>query len=183
MALIPVDFYVSQPIATCSGYATEALAGQAFDDAIKKRDLFRPYSEVKGVSLCSRKRAPGRNVRIDRILFPTDELIMNGWQLGPVGVEIKASDKSIGEPVSQIIDYLFCKFSVPQEDFDDQLDMIFLFPCPHVNGPLESIFHQQMIGNCQIDHNGDPAFKCGKSNILIGEMAYPIPYGLKYGSR
>lgn len=167
---------------TVGDYETEEQAAQAFDSAVNK-DHWIIKREVKGRLNTPNLFSSGSNdLRIDRVLVPTEALYKMGWLNGPVGVEIKKSKVSIGEPISQIRDYTNCAFQIRMESGPHYtvLKNIFLFPAIHPSGPVLSILTGARIGFASIGlyycHNEQIFKRTSKGDnlsfFLAGQRVY-----------
>lgn len=170
------------------------------------RLYFDVYKEVKGIPTYIKpiKRlyrewgnVKGKNeYKIDFILSPTYECLKLGWDLGPVGVEVKKyplDGKEFGRAISQIMDYQSALFETP-DGHNKELSMIFLYSSSHAKGyggTEASIMMQEGIGLVRTyeDHdffqlvhaNGNyPIFNFS----MCGDTYYNRPrFGYRTGSR
>lgn len=127
-------------------YKTEAESAAALDALLDTADLFRVYPEVNGQLIQPRPGQVVRGVRIDRILVPTDRLIELGWRHGIIGVEIKRSDKAVGRPLCQAMDYTRSTFTLPGGGFQVIPSWVFVWPEDKQHGPLASLMAQNRVG-------------------------------------
>ena len=134
------------PSITCGGYEDEISSGKHFDECIEKSGLFEIWREVTGEMI---QPLPGMNnknhYRIDRILNPTPRLREAGWTRGLIGVELKKSSIKVGQPLSQIQDYLRCVWNSPS-NIKVFLDYVFLWPLDKCGGPMASMMAQNHYG-------------------------------------
>lgn len=170
------------------------------------RKYFDIYKEIKGVPLYTkpikrlyRKWGKGKEkneYKIDFIISPTEECLKLGWDLGPVGVEVKKYPlvgKEFGRAISQIMDYQTAQFMTP-EGKTRELSMIFLYSSSLTKGyggTEASIMMQEGIGLVrtyedrdffQLVHaNGNyPIFNCSE----FEETIYSRPrFGYRTGHR
>lgn len=174
---------------TCGSFATEEEAAAFFDSLVSPQDWI-VYKEVEGASFSPNifSKSTGK-VRIDRVLVPTGRL-EESWNNGPVGVEIKRSGKPIGDPVSQIIDYLNCVFTLPGSNYC-VLKNIFLFPFfLFPTGPFGSLLAQRRVGFAShINYRKTPDLRfylggnCVYSQTEGGRLESWQRSGQKFGSR
>lgn len=89
--------------------------------------------------------------RIDFVLCPTKQCLAIGWDLGPIGVEVKKYPlvgKDAGKAISQMMDYQIAEFRLPDGD-EKELSMIFLYSSSASKsyaGTEASIMMQEGIG-------------------------------------
>lgn len=138
------------PSETSGYWQTEQEAAQAFDNAIEDLGgLFRVYKEVEGRYQYFRPAQDLKTPRIDRILVPTTELKLAGWDLGPIGVELKKSGAKLGPPLCQLIDYTHATWNLNGNWV--VLEWYFLWPVDKLTGPLQSILAGQRCGGAYRD--------------------------------
>lgn len=173
---------------TTSGYwQTEQEAAQAFDKTVDDLGgLFRVYKEVEGRYQYFRPTQDLKTPRIDRILVPTTELKLAGWDLGPIGVELKKSDTKLGPPLCQLIDYTHATWNINGNWMVPQ--WYFLWPVEKLTGPLQSILAGQWCGGVYKDQYHRLIFH---SAFIIAKLtaddldirADNTNHGFKVGSR
>jgi len=151
---------------TSGSYENEADAEDHFDQLASRSGLWKIHKQVVGHSWQPRPGAdPKKHLRIDRILQPTQKLIDAGWAHGCAGVEVKASGLKIGKPVSQMLDYSRCVWSMPTGN-TTTLKYTFLFPCVSALGNVMSIMTQNNLGFCY-EHRGHLRLSIG-STVAFG---------------
>jgi hypothetical protein len=148
---VPTAFAARIDPSETGGYwKTEQESAQAFDDAIEGLGgLFRVYREVEGRYQHLRPSQKLQTPPIDRILVPTNEIKARGWTLGPIGVEIKASQVKLGPPLCQIIDYSRAAWSINGSWVIPE--WYFLWPTNKLSGPLQSVLAGQRCGGIYRD--------------------------------
>lgn len=118
--------------------------------------------------------------------MPTRELRNDcGWNIGPVGVELKRESEKIGRAVCQCLDYSHAVFPLTG-GLTCMLEWVFVWPVESVTGDLASVMVQNRIGwGCS--YRGEIVLKCGGLNILkadAGKARFNRPTaGYKQGSR
>jgi hypothetical protein len=173
---------------TTSGYwQTELEAAQAFDNSIDDLGgLFRVYKEVEGRYQYFRPTQTLKTPRIDRILVPTAELQLAGWDIGPIGVELKKSGTKLGPPLCQLIDYTHATWNLKGNWIIPQ--WYFLWSVDKLTGPLQSILAGQRCGGVYKDQYHRLVFH---SAFIIAKLAPGevdvrpdnTNHGFKVGSR
>jgi hypothetical protein len=136
-------------------YAEEPDSMVHFDQLTKDSKLFdRVYPEVCGYVVQPRLNTEaGQGVRIDRICFPSKQLIDLGWLHGPIGVEGKKSGRKIGKAISQAMDYACSAFEI-RPGYHVLLEWIYLWPYDRIGGDLASVMMQHRIGTvCSYDYS------------------------------
>lgn len=126
-------------------WATEDESTTALDEVLGRLRLFRVFEQVNGQYIQPRSNTPTTSPRIDRVLWPGNRLLQQGWNLGPIGIECKSSDHKIGRPVAQILDYSRALWHLGQ-GITVSLSWVFLWPFSHSSGPLASVMAQNRIG-------------------------------------
>lgn len=156
---------------TTQTFKTEEEACRFFNQKIIDSDLFRMYEEVNGKIVFHRHwKEDKRNLRIDRILFPKERLIKDGWKLGIIGVEIKNSGLKIGPPLAQSIDYLDAVWFVTSAELAIHLSHVFLFPLGELHNNMASVCAQSHLGQFEIT----PRYiriKTGESTLFYYDFA------------
>lgn len=166
---------------------TEEESALAFDTMIEDLGgLFRVYKEVEGRYQHFRPTQQLQTARIDRILVPTDTLKQAGWNLGPVGVELKASDKRLGPPLCQLIDYTHATWNLRGNWIVPE--WYFLWPVDKLTGPIQSILAGQRCGGIYRDqyqrlvfHSAYVIAKLAADNVDV--RPDNTNHGQKVGSR
>lgn len=132
---------------TDDGLADEACVAKEFDEVLASlANWFRVASEVTGWYVSQRSRVKAGRPRIDRILMPTKAMQDEGWDIGPIGVELKREGgKKIGPPVCQAIDYTHAVFPVGNGS-TCMLEWVFVYPLREVAGDIASIMLQNRVG-------------------------------------
>jgi hypothetical protein len=169
---------------TAGEWDDERDACAALDAMIQSTGLFDIHREVRGHYMLPRTDTPNRLPRIDRVLFPSSQLIGNlGWRYGPVGVECKRSGEKLGRPVSQMMDYSRAVWDVG-DGLWVNLRYVLLWPLEKQHSELASIMSQNRLGGIALNgtfHSGEAVL----ARIVDGKMSVPIvpPHGNKNGSR
>ena len=175
----------------------ESSVEKIFDEFIESTGLFFIERQVVGRYLYGSTDRVGRKAIIDRVLIPNKYAVTNlGIKTGPIGVEIKASDKELkwGPPITQAIDYRSASFRLFDDSykFDCVLDAIFLFPMDNQGGQIESIMAQNRIGHARVAYGNKMVFAIGSAHVLqiqrdnsevIFNSAWYDVVGRKFGSR
>jgi hypothetical protein len=157
----------TNPSDTIGMFSDEPAAWAAFDALVEKTGMFKIQIEVPGKILQPRLLADEQDTRIDRIIFPNQQLVDAGWKFGPIGVEIKKSRTKLGPPLSQILDYSRCVWDIHKDRSTwATLFYFFLFPAAKMHGPIASILAQNRIGTCESSHWYPLEFWSGESRIL-----------------
>jgi len=172
---------------TSGFWTTETEAAQAFDLLIERLSgLFRMYKEVEGRYQHYRPSQQYRTARIDRILVPTSQLRKVGWNIGPIGVELKKSGADLGPPLCQLIDYTHATWNLNGNWIIPE--WYFLWPCDRLTGPLQSVVANQRCGGVYrsshhelIFHSANIIAKLSSRNIDI--RPDNTRHGRKTGSR
>lgn len=151
---------------TIGAFEDEKAAADAFDAALVGDERFSAaYVEVPGRRMIRSPFDVDHELRIDRVLIPSEALQAAGWTHGPVGVEIKASGLKLGPVVAQCIDYAHASFEV-RPGFHLPVSLVFIFSAPLALGDLGSLMAQSRIGSCQINSRGELAFYRGSAQVL-----------------
>ena len=190
MALKNSEVY--QKASTNGDFTDEDDALAAFDVEIARFGRFNSHKQVwgkyqfhlpwKDYSSTSPVKVV-KDPRIDRILMPKLSFIKDGWVNGPIGIEAKRSDKKIGPPAAQAIDYRDAIWEIATGTWL-RLFHIFLFPVPTLYGDLSSILVQQRIVTASFISSG-LIFQMDQVTILnTGDKHFKeIRSGTKVGSR
>lgn len=122
----------------------EASLVARLDELLEQCGQFKVYREVTGHLL---HPMPGQSteVRIDRLLRPTQALIAQGWPFGVIGIEAKAGRKKVGEPLAQMLDYKRSLFVV-DGGIAINPSYVLLWPWRGNGGPSWSQCIQQRLG-------------------------------------
>ena len=145
------------PSHTDGYWHTETESAQAFDDLVDGLSgLFRVYREVEGRYQHFRPHQQLKTAVIDRILVPTSALKEHGWTLGPVGVELKASDKKLGPGLNQLLDYSNATWNINGNWVVPE--WYFLWPAYKFTGPLQSVLAGRRCGGAYRDQYGQLIF-------------------------
>lgn len=134
-----------EPLEAAGPWSTEKEALAAFDEIVTRIGLFKIRREVPGRLLQPRIDQEDKNVRIDRILTPTDELFKRGWSHGPIGVEAKSPGEKLGPCISQVIDYSRSVFTI-KEGYRILLSWIFIWPVEKAGSTIASVLAQNRLG-------------------------------------
>lgn len=165
---------------TSGNYATEK---EASDDFIRhvNDDHWEVLHEVRGEVIHPKIGCDKTSVSADFILWPKLSLINNGWDAGPICVEIKKSGVKLGPVINQALDYMRCLFTSrigneptvqyagqrglrfagddkvvefipPHVDFKPRFCVI--FPVPSVLGEAQSVMANNRIGWANIRTDG-----------------------------
>ncbi len=126
-------------------------------------------------------------MRIDRILSPTRELREAGWDIGPIGVELKKSGMKIGPVLAQAGDYLRCVWHM-EHGFNVMLDFVAIWPIDKQHGTTASFMMQNRIGAIYSNTWKKLRISCGERILLdiptLGRMTVCCQkFGRKAGSR
>lgn len=146
------DIQPSRNTYTTGDWLTETDSAAALDQILLSLDAFHVHQEVTGYPLQPRLDTHLQRLRIDRVLIPKTHLIAQGWDYGPIGIEIKKSRTKIGPVISQMLDYsraLWQVASNPGVWF--ALQCVFLWPLEQTSGPIASILNQQRLGSAETD--------------------------------
>ena len=145
------------PSETSGYYQTETESARAFDELVEGLGgLFRVHKEVEGRYQYFKPAQNLRTPRIDRILIPEPPLKDAGWDLGPVGVELKASSKKLGPLLCQLIDYSKATYRIGTTWIVPE--WFFLWPADKFTGPLQSVLAGQRCGGAYKDQYGQLVF-------------------------
>lgn len=172
---------------TTGDFATEAEAAAAFDALIDPAD-WKPRKEVCGEILHPRLGVRQQVVRIDRMLFPTESLIKQGWKHGAIGIELKRSGESIGPVIAQAQDYLRSAWRI-QGGVWVLCSYVFIWHLTHVKKSAASVMAQSSIGCASGQYRGSdgaPKLRLMFNNqvmYLSGNVKASVVGGLKAGSR
>jgi hypothetical protein len=163
---------------TCGSFETEAQAVSFFDSHINQ-DFFVIEHEVKGRRLFDDKpvKEDGQNLRIDKILHPTQKTYNAGWLYGPIGVEIKRSNEAVGPVLTQILEQRQSIFQSRYLHNTRILPAIFiLFPCESITHDLHSLCERQLIYPCHWDDSKNKMRIGASVTILtIGQELFVNP--------
>lgn len=139
---------------TCGPYAHEDEAAADFDIRVGAMQSFVTQKELRGEYIqgfVGQERADDeesdKRPRMDRMLIPNGRLLNAGWTLGPIGVELKASNVKLGRVIAQLLDYRRALFPSRHGSWISPL-WWFVFPCDTVYGDIASIMAQNRIGFC-----------------------------------
>lgn len=173
---------------TCGKFRSEPESCRTFDKIVKDTGLWRSVSEVDGYYVNRRPWQDEKGCRIDRILFPTTELIEKyGWKLGPVGVECKTSEYPVGPLLSQCLDYTHAVWESKANGMLLMLRWIFIWPLDGQKGAIESVMAQNCVGAAWMDNKGRLRLKSGGTHAFgyNGDIPVvkPLLSGRKTGSR
>jgi len=143
------------------------------------------FSEVEGRYQAYRPSSELATPRIDRILFPSEELRQLGWNLGPIGVEIKKSDMKLGRPLGQLVSYTRAAFLV--KDMWVVPEWFFLWPMTRQFGPMQSILASLRCGGVY-PRDGKLTFHSASVLAEVDSASarcrpYNAEHGRKVGSR
>ena len=186
---------------------TKEPAAKKTFEGIVPRSFFTLDSEVLGTpnNLKPIKRlyrewgnTSKTSYKIDYVLRPTAKLLDAGWELGAIGVEVKAGPlvgnplKKPGRVISQLLDYQCAEFCLSDGKLVP-LSMVFLFVFPYerFSGLFASVMMQEGIGVVKGYRNAPESFKLVHGNcmhpileIIDGVPAYKRPrFGYALGSR
>ena len=187
--------YTFDNATTCGAWSTEDESGAAFDAFVKDTGCFETiYHEVCGTLIQPRSRQQNKirslvtdetELRIDRILVPSEKLLNAGWTEGPIGVELKRSGEKIGPPIAQMMDYqraVWCLKAPPY--YEIHLTWIFLWPALKCEGNLASLLAQNALGTVNARRSRALYFQSGEVTVLyIGGDGIPKLGSLKNGAR
>lgn len=175
---------------SCGTFNDEPTACRWLDEILNDSGLWNVYPEVRGWLLQPKANSDKKTMRIDRIITPRKKLIDMGFNLGAVGVEIKASGVKIGPAISQVLDYSRTAFELRSNHVCVWLQWVFIFPFNNPKCGLESVMSQNRIGVAVPSYRGGILFSSptqtilehdGSGNILSGPT---MPdNGRKAGSR
>lgn len=126
------------------------------------RELFTVYAEQWGDPLDVSPDRQYDRYRIDRLVIPRAEAIRRGWDIGAIGIEVKASGHDLGRALAQAADYQRAIWESPN-GFHFRLRWVFLFPCPHLAGPLAAMAVHSHVG---FAHAGD-GICFGRETLLV----------------
>jgi len=155
---------------TCGDFKTEKEAEMFFDKKINT-SFFIIEPEVRGRRLFDdkpTKEQNGQDLRIDRIIHPTKKAIESGWTWGPIGIEIKKSNVTIGPVFAQVFEQRQSIFLSRYLMYTRISPMIFaIFPVEKLSHDLHSLSETQSILQCNW-HNYKKALRICTSgkNIL-----------------
>ena len=181
------------------GYSIKTYTGGEFrneKEAVQRLlTVLKPYSlsfgiqqEVRGWFIHPRPGVPPKTARIDMILTPKKILIEAGWTHGPIGIECKRSDVSIGKAISQSLDYTHAAFKLNGNFATIIPEWVFIWPVnSSIFGDVASIMHHNKVGTLCEYKNG-LLFKAGGVHAIYLQPGQPpvihhIPCGNKIGSR
>jgi hypothetical protein len=156
------------PLTSCTKtdgeWKTEPEAERDFDAAVDRCGLFRSYPEVWGHYVIHRPGRADKRPRIDRILVPNPGAYEIGWNLGMIGVELKASGVKVGPVFCQVLDYSSVTWVLPN-NLLIQTSWIFIFPLSRTVGDLASAMVNNRIGIATIQ-GGEIKFRTDQTNVL-----------------
>lgn len=173
---------------TSGDWTTEKESEVAFD-AIVPSELFDVHPQVWGSLVQPRAgQQVDKQMRIDRVLVPTNRLLDLGWKFGIIGCELKRSGEKIGPAIAQAMDYSRAVWTLQPSRFRVWLDYIFIWPMPKQSGPVASICAQNRIGSVTgSTEYGNFQLKSGETSLLVvnpGRVRVgKIECGAKVGSR
>ena len=172
---------------TCGTWTREADSCAALDRAIEATDDFLIYKEVVGQSVQPQLGVDKQRFRIDRVLFPTAQLMRAGWTHGPIGIECKASGKRIGPALAQLFDYSRSVWLPnPATGTWIMLQWLFLWPVNKTSSTVASVMAQHRVGSAE-PRNGGLKLACGESVLYVndqyGQRLGKGNHGLRAGSR
>lgn len=182
------DIDYSSTITTPGPWAYEDKSEAAFDQLVETAapGLFRVFKQITGHYVHPRYGTAIKAPRIDRILWPLEALIKQGWDIGPIGVECKRSGEKIGPPISQMLDYSRALWQMPTGTVV-HCKWVFLWPLGTVGGPIASIMAQNRLGSAINSWSGRLQLSTGGQNFasfVDGKVDLrPIRCGDKVGSR
>lgn len=82
---------------------------ELFDRALRANKI--PYeSEVPGVMRGNLNGKDKKKVRADRIIYPTEAMLENGYIMGPAIVELKGAGQKLMPCIAQVHDYRLSRF-------------------------------------------------------------------------
>ena len=150
-----------EPTFTCGKYPDELISGKHFDEAVEKTGLFKIWGKGTSKGIAGEMIHPLPNMifrpkyYIDRILEPTSKLRDAGWTKGLIGVELKKSGIKVGQPLSQMLDYLRCVWFSPDNHMSVLIDYCFLWPLEKCGGVTASIMAQNRVGGVCLKYPPD----------------------------
>lgn len=173
---------------TCGKFNSEPESCWTFDKLVKDTGMWRIVSEVDGYYINRRPWQADQGCRIDRILFPTTELIEKfGWKLGPIGIECKKSHYPIGPVLSQCLDYTNAVWESKATGMLLMLRWIFIWPLDGQKGAIASVMAQNCVGSAWMDRKGRFRLSSGGTNAFGYDddqvKVSPLLSGRKAGSR
>jgi hypothetical protein len=154
---------------TCGNWGTERESCATFDELVEHTGAFKIYKEVQGRYTSLRPSQDLATPRIDRVLRPSDDLIEQGWELGPVGVECKRSDAKLGPAISQCLDYSRAVWRI--RGLWVSLDWVFIWPAGKTSGTVASILAQQRIGTIHSGSHYSLHFGTGEERLAMFDNA------------
>ena len=87
-----------------SRQTSESEVARIFDEAMRANGI--PFeSEVRGKMRGNLNGKEAKNVRADRIIYPTEHMLDQGYAMGPAIVELKGSSAKLGTCFPQVLDY------------------------------------------------------------------------------
>lgn len=154
---------------TSGTFKLESETELFFDSKVSSR-FFTIEREVPGRRLFDDKPKDSftQNLRIDRILHPTQLCYKSGWYYGPIGVELKASDIKLGGIFAQVLEQ---RQSLFRSSFLHNTRIIpsffAIFPAYKIVGDMQSLLNTQFILACHYNkYDGSLCFSSGNKNIL-----------------
>jgi hypothetical protein len=167
-------------------WETESEACAALDTLIQSTGLFQIFREVRGHYMAPRLDTKDRAPRLDRVLFPSPQLIERGWTLGPVGVECKRSGEKLGRPIAQMLDYGRAIWNMGDGMWVG-LRFMFLWPLDKQHGDIASVMTQNRLGGISTDgkfHNGEIVLaQIRHGEIEVRDYAQQLKHGNGTGHR
>lgn len=160
---------------TFGDFETEKDAELFFDNSLPE-EYFYNEKEVRGRRLFDDKPikagSDGQNVRIDRIIYPTQKAVEAGWINGPIAVEIKKSGMALGPIFAQVLEYRSSVFLSRLLGNARIIPMCFaIFPMYKITHDLHSLMESQLILSCS------PAYGGGLKFGTHGKTAFVVDRG------
>ena len=162
---------MSYTLLTDDGFENEIETESFFDSKINPV-FFTIEKQVKGRRLfddkCTDLACNGQNIKLDRILHPTAQVVKAGWRYGPVGVELKKSKIALGGVITQVLEQRQTLFLSRFLNNTRILPSIFaIFPVSTIKGDIHSLMNTQLILACSYRQWTDSIrFSNGNFNIL-----------------
>jgi hypothetical protein len=162
---------------TCGEFKTEKEAEDFFDKRINA-DFFVIEKQVVGRRVFDDKpqdksiRENGQNLRPDRILYPTERAFNDGWIYGPIGVEIKKSNITVGPVFTQILEQRQALYYSRHLCGARIMPSLFaIFPARDIKFDIHSLSERQSIVSCRYcNFNKEMKFQtAGHSILSIGD--------------
>jgi len=164
---------------TYGDFKTEKEAEFFFDNNLSKK-FFINEKEVPGRRLFDDKPvktgSDGQNVRVDRIIHPTQFAIDAGWVNGPIAVEIKKSNMALGPIFAQVLEYRQSVFQSKYLGYVRLMPICFaIFPMYKITHDLHSISESQLILSCSKNYNGGLKFGThGKTAFIVNDESLEV---------